>query len=133
MENPSEWKTLPEICEQTGLTIKQAVSILTGLNNGMLERERCDGSLMVRLNASEFDIESIRKEVIRDYYRIDDDIVSLLYDSLSYIGWVSITDISHDTGLKVSTISAALSIMDDVVKTVSGHTNLYARELPCTQ
>lgn len=131
LDDPSEWKALPMICDTTGLTIKQAVSILTGLDNGVLEKEKDRGTLMVRLNMVDFDVEQIRKDVIRDYYKIDEEIVSTLYNSLSPIGWVSITDISQDTGLKVNTISAALSIMDDVIKTVSGHTNLYARGTSC--
>lgn len=127
LEAPHVWISLMDISDKTGLTHKQVVSVVSGLNTGLLERGGCSGDTRIRLKGTKEQIEATRKRVVMDYHGIDQEVIDTLYEHLSPVGWISITDISNDTGLKVNTISAALSIMDDVVKTTSGHTNLYAR------
>lgn len=127
LESPHTWISLTEISDKTGLTHKQVVSVVSGLNTSLLERSGLSGDTRVRLRGTKEQIETTRKRVVMDYYGIDQEVIDTLYDHLSPVGWISITDISNDTGLKVNKISAALSIMEDVVKTTSGHTNLYAR------
>lgn len=127
LDSPGEWIPLFQISEVTGLTVKQVVSVLIGLDPTYLERDEANSFHSVRLNGTPDDLARLRKEVVMDYYDISDEMMEILHAHLSPVGWVSVTDISNDTGWRINMISAALSVMDDVVKMTSGHTSLYSK------
>lgn len=127
LSNSNKWIHILNICDLTDLTSKQVVRILSGFRSPYLKKEhRSDGTYACIL-ASPYEVDELRKAVIREFHGIDSELIESINNVLSPFGWVSITDIAYDTGLKPLKISAALSTMDNVIQKTIGNTHVYAR------
>ena len=124
---PNEWIHILNICDSARLTSKQVVRILSGFHSPLLLREHRTDGTYVCIDATQEELSSLRNEVVREFYEIDEEFINTIYSVLLPIGWVSVTDIVHDTGLKPQKVSAALSTMEDVVQTTIGNTHVYAK------
>lgn len=125
---PNEWIHILTICEIAGLTSKQVVRILSGFDSPFLLREHRTDGTYVCIYATDDELTHLRKDIVREFHGIDNDFVEKVYSVLLPIGWVSVTDIAFDTGLKPQKVSAALSTMDCVIRKTIGNTHVYARE-----
>ena len=84
---------------------------------------------MVILNVDDEQLAMMRKNVTREFYDIDESFIQRVNDTLSPCGWLSITDIAKDSGLKPIKISMALTTMDNVKHKCIGSMHLYLKEV----
>jgi hypothetical protein len=127
LNNPNEWLHVFYICEHAGLTSKQVVRILSGFHSPLLLREHRSDGTYVCINATDSELQELRNEIVKEFYDISMDFIETIESVLLSIGWVSLTDIAYDTGLKPQKISAALSTMDNVIQKTIGNTHVYAK------
>lgn len=127
LDCPNQWLHVLSICDSASLTSKQVVRILSGFHSPLLLREHRTDGTYVCIDATPDELISLRNEVVREFYKIDKAFIDAIYSVLLPIGWISVTDIAYDTGLKPQKVSAALSTMDDVIQKTIGNTHVYAR------
>lgn len=127
LTNSNNWIHILNICDLTDLTSKQVVRILSGFRTPYLKKEhRSDGTYACIL-ATPQEVAELRKKVVREFHGIEPEFIDSINEVLSPFGWISITDIAYDTGLKPLKISAALSTMDNVIQKTIGNTHVYAK------
>ena len=124
---PNEWLHILNICESASLTSKQVVRILSGFHSPLLLKEHRGDGTYVCIYATDSELGNLRNEIVREFHGIDKEFIDTVYSVLLPMGWVSVTDIAYDTGLKPQKISAALTTMDNVIQKTIGNTHVYAR------
>lgn len=127
LNHSNEWVHILNICDSVDLTSKQVVRIISGFSTSYLQKEHRKDGTYVCISATESELNSLRKSIIREFHDIDDGFIKSIESVLLPYGWVSITDIAYDTGLKPLKISAALSTMDNVVHKTIGSTQVYSK------
>lgn len=127
LTHANEWMHILAICNTADLTSKQVVRILSGFNTPYLQREHRSDGTYACIFANEEELRALRRCVIREFHNIDDEFIRAVEAVLLPIGWVSVTDIAYDTGLKPLKVSAALSTMDNVIHKTIGNTQVYAK------
>lgn len=127
LNNSNEWIHIMNICDITDLTTKQVVRILSGFRTPYLKKEHRSDGTYACISATPAELKELRKDIVREFHGIDPEFIDRIYEVLSPIGWISITDIAYDTGLKPLKISAALSTMDNILQSMIGNTHVYAR------
>lgn len=127
IDNPNEWMYVCDMATPTRLTAKQVTSILSSFRLENLQREHTEYGTKVMLEISDNELSLLKRNVIKEYHDIDDEFIDQVYSVLAPCGWITVTDIAYDTGLKPTKISAALTVMDNVKHRVIGSTQVYAR------
>lgn len=127
LTNPNVWLSVYDMSSDLKLTFRQCISILSGINSKYILKEHTAGSVNVCLEADPETCAELRRKVVWDYYDIDREFVDLITLVLPPCGWISITDIAEDTGLKPIKISAALSTMNNVQHKSIGSMQMYSR------
>lgn len=127
LENPNEWMHILNICDSAGLTSKQVIRIISGFHSPYLQKEHRSDGTYVCIYATPHELHSLRNAIIREFHEIDTEFIEMVDSVLMPIGWVSVTDIACDTGLKPQKVSAALSTMDGVIQKTIGNTHVYAK------
>jgi hypothetical protein len=129
LNNPNEWLSVYWISSQLKLTFRQVISVISGINSEYIEKERTEGGVVVSLNVTDEQLTEIWRKVTREFYNIDETFIDTVRHALSSCGWLSITDIAADTGLKPIKISMALSTMDNVKHKCVDAKHLYLKEV----
>jgi hypothetical protein len=127
LSHPNEWMHILNICDSADLTSKQVVRILSGFQTPFLQREHREDGTYACIYATDEELHELQKKIVREFHNIDDDFIHAIDAVLLPFGWVSVTDIAYDTGLKPLKISAALTTMDNVIHKTIGNTNVYAK------
>lgn len=127
LNHPNEWMHILSICDSVDLTSKQVVRILSGFRTPYLLREHRSDGTYVRILATDKELTALRNDIVREFHGIDDKFIDAVQSVLLPIGWVSVTDIAFDTGLKPLKVSAALTTMNNVKQSTIGNTIVYAR------
>ena len=129
LNNPNEWLSVYWMSSQLKLTFRQVISVISGIHSDYIDKERTGEGVMVILNVNDEQLSDMRKHVTREFYDIDDAFIERIYQTLSPCGWLSITDIAKDSGLKPIKISMALATMDNVKHKCIGSMHLYLKEV----
>ncbi len=129
LNNPNQWLSVYWISSQLKLTFRQVISVISGINSEYIEKERTNGGVVVSLNVTDEQLIEIWRRVTREFYNIDETFIDTVRRALSSCGWLSITDIAADTGLKPIKISMALSTMDNVKHKCVDAKHLYLKEV----
>ena len=127
--HPNEWLSVYWMSAQLKLTFRQVISVISGINSQYIEKERTGEGVMVILNVDDSQLKLMKRYVTREFYNIDDLFIASVNDALSSCGWLSITDLAKDTGLKPIKISMALTTMDNVKHKCIGSMHLYLKEV----
>ena len=126
---PNQWLSVYTISSELRLTFRQVISVLSGINSQFIEKEHTGGGVEVCLNADDDTLMMLKREAVRDYFDIDESFIETLYEVLPPCGWISVTDIAEDTGLKPIKISAALSTMTNVQHKCIGSMQMYSKKV----
>lgn len=127
LTHSNEWMHIMHICNHADLTSKQVVRIISGFNNPLLCKEHRPDGTYVCISATDEELRELRNTIVREFHDIDEEFLRLVDSVILPIGWVSVTDIAYDTGLKPLKVSAALSTMDNVIHKTIGNTQVYAK------
>ena len=127
LEYPNDWQSVMKIAYDINMTARQVSSIVGMMPSPPVvkERDEKDNKLYVRVIGTPEEISKLRAEVISDYFGISPDTWERVMNSLSPIGWMSVTDISDDTGVEKLRVSRILSALPNVVSKGSGTVTLY--------
>lgn len=119
LDSPGEWFYAEDIAYQMDVTRKQLYALLIKFPTPPVEKERLDqhSGLKVRITGSEQYLAKVRESVMRDMYAITDEVTDNVRRALPEAGWVTLTDLSAETGYTITQLSKALSFMDDAVMT----------------
>ena len=123
LDNPGKWFYTEDIAFEMDLTRKQIYALLVKFPCPPVERERLcsDGGLRVRITGSEAYLKRVRDSLNIEWFKITDETFDTIRNALPQAGWVTLTDLSMETGLSTSQLAKALSLMDDAVcKTLHG-------------
>ena len=122
LDNPGKWFYTDEVAFEMDLTRKQMYALLSKFPSPPVERERInsDSGLKIRINGSEQYLQRVRESITIDWFKITDEMCDKIRATLPKAGWVTLTDLSMDTGYTTSQLAKALTLMDDVV-THSSH------------
>jgi hypothetical protein len=126
---PNQWLSVYTISSELRLTFRQVISVLSGINSEYILKEHTGEGVEVCLDADEETLALLKSNAVRDYFDIDDGFINLIYTVLPPCGWISITDIAEDTGLKPIKISAALSTMTNVQHKCVGSMQMYSKKV----
>ena len=116
LDSPGEWLYSDDIAFKLDLTRKQLYTILSKLPSPPVEKNRsdCMYGVQVRIVGSEPYLAKVRERLLKEQFRIDDELLDRIYDALSSAGWMTIGDLSADTGMSVHQLSKAVSMMDNI-------------------
>lgn len=126
LSHPNEWLHILNICDLASMTSKQVIRILSGFHTPFLLKEHRTDGTYVCIDTTPDELITLRREIIREFHEIDTEFIDKINSVLLPIGWISVTDIAYDTGLKPQKISAALTTMDNVIQKTIGNTHVYA-------
>lgn len=136
LERPGEWVFVRDIAYKVDLSRKQVYTFLAKLPYPPVERKKSDedGTLSaIRLRGDEEFCERLRRALIRDKYKITDELIQQIHDALPVAGWMSVTDLCIEAGCTKMQVSKALLFMDDVEQTVGPNDyKLYRRRVRCS-
>lgn len=115
--SPDEWISLRDVAHDSNLTYRQVQSIVNTFEfKDLLSFDRDQTSNYVKFIGKPSDARKIYVDYTRKRYRIDDNMLQIVKDSMSNVGWSTVLDISAESGLNKSMVSHILSILDDVDK-----------------
>ena len=80
-----------------------------------VEKDRIDRSygLRVRVCGNDEFLKRLRESVMLDMYRVSDEVIDTIRNTLPSAGWITLTDLHAETGYTITQISKALQSMDD--------------------
>lgn len=121
---PGQWLDLQEVAYLSDMTKQQVVTVIQGMAGMQIDkRTNREGShqyLQLRFNGTAEDAERIGCD-------IPEEVRMNLVHMLSSAAWMAEADISFETGMRQSDVSAALKGMDGVTRTRCDGIVLYRR------
>ena len=127
LDSPNEWLNVMSVAHSVNMTSRQVSSIVNTIASPYIHKERDAGDkeLYISVMGTPEEILQIKAQVMHDYYGISSDMCGQVKDTLSPIGWMTVGDISDDTGIERLNVSRILSILPDVVSKGSGSVTMY--------
>ena len=124
---PNEWQSITSMAYDMNMTSRQVSSIVGMMPSPPVvkERDENDNKLYVRLEGTHEEITRMKAQVISDYFGIPPETWIRVQHSLSPVGWMSVSDISDDTGVEKLRVSRILAALPNVVSKGSGTVTLY--------
>lgn len=116
LENPGKWYHTDDIAYDLDLTRKQLYAMLAKFPTPPVEKDRTDGcyGFRVRVCGSEQYLEKVKEAIMRDMYNLSDELIQEIHDALPIAGWISLSDLSQDTGYSMTQLSRVISLLDDI-------------------
>lgn len=129
LDHPGEWIGADEIAYRMDLTRKQLYALLIKFPTPPVEksREGRDYCMRVRINGSPEYLKKVRDAIMLDMYRVSEEVMEQVHSALPTAGWVTLTDLSADTGFSITQLSKALMMLDDAECRDLGGTPVYRR------
>lgn len=115
LQKPNEWVSVAELAYSVDLTYRQVLTILrtSELFENLVEsHERRD--FYIKLKATEEEVKKFMRNATIDCYKIDDEKIKKVTNALSTFGWLSVMDISEDSGLNKTCVTKTLSVMNNI-------------------
>lgn len=115
LDNPNKWVYAEDIAFKMDLTRKQLYAMLNKFPTPPVEKDRIDRSygLRVRVCGNDEFLKRLRESVMLDMYRVSDEVIDTIRNTLPSAGWITLTDLHAETGYTITQISKALQSMDD--------------------
>lgn len=127
LDSPNEWLNVIDVAHDVNMTSRQVSSIVNiiGSPHVVKERDANNKELYISVQGTPAEILKLKKQVMYDYYGISSDMYSKIEDTLSPVGWMTVGDISDDTGIERLDVSRILSVLPSVVTKSTGSVTLY--------
>lgn len=132
LEEPNEWHSVPTLAYDVNMTPRQIIAILCAYEHLPLKRDR-DNTLSrsyVMFEGTEEEAERILAKVTAEYYDISDEMKQTVYNSLSSVAWMSVSDVMDDTHYNRCDVARTLGLLEGVTTKTSGVLVLYKRNPP---
>lgn len=126
-DHPNEWLTLSYISHEADMSNRQTSSVLQTMGYDHIQRAEVppNRSVEIMLTVSDDELADLKREVMRSFHGIDDEVMENIRSALSTVGWTSAQDIAVITGYGGFKIYVAISMMDDVISKESGSARVY--------
>ena len=127
LDNPNKWLSVTDVAHDVNMTSRQVSSIAGMMPSPPIikERDKNDKNLYIMVSANDEELAELRKNVVLGYFGLSADMCVQVREALSPIGWMSVADISDDTGIERLDVSHILSILPDVLSKGTGSITLY--------
>lgn len=127
LDNPNDWMSVKDVARDMNMTSRQVSSVVGMMPSPPVRKERDEGTkeLMMILEAGEEEVRKMRYDLIHEFFGISDDMCAKIEGALSPIGWLSVADLSEDTGIEIFNVTKVLSILPNVVSRGTGSVSLY--------
>ena len=127
LDSPNEWLSVMDVAHDVNMTSRQVSSIVNTISspNIIKERDANNKELYITIQGTPEEILQIKTQVMYDYYGISPNMCGQVKNTLSPIGWMTVGDISDDTGIERLNVSRILSILPNVVSKGSGSVTMY--------
>ena len=125
---PNEWMDTQSIAYDTDLTSRQVSSVVMVLDIPYLRKSRDrDNKMIVMFEGTPKDVEETIRAATKEYYRIPDDDIVKVDSVLSPAGWLTVADITEETGFSRNAVTKTLKCVEGVDKMCVGASTLYRR------
>lgn len=129
LDSPNQWIDMQEIGFLTGMTSKQASSIINHMSTDMIQKgHNMDGGLQAMLEIAPEDIQCTRSNILRECHGITDEMERNVINSLSTVGWFSVMDVCDLTGYRKNDVMTILRTSDDILKKTANSSTLYMKK-----
>ena len=130
LDKPNEWQDVMDVAHTVNMTSRQVSSIVGLMDSPLVfkERDEHDKKLYVTVKGTEKEIFELKNKIVSGYFGLSPDEIHHVHLSLSPVGWMSVADISDDTGIERISVSRILSILPGVVSKGMGSITLYRLE-----
>lgn len=127
LNNPNEWFSVIDVAHDVNMTSRQVSSIVNVIASPYIikERDKNNKELYITVQGTPEEILNLKKQVMHDYYGISADMYTRVEDTLSPVGWMTVGDISDDTGIERLNVSRVLSVLPTVVTKSTGSVTMY--------
>ena len=130
LSNPGEWRAIPNLAFMADMTIRQISSIICSYEYLPLVKERDDAAnrSYVMFPGSPEEAEKAMRMVTEEYYNISEEMKERVFNSLSTVAWMSVSDVMDDTSFNRNDVSHTLNLLEGVTTKTSGVLVLYKRD-----
>ena len=127
LDSPNQWLSVMDVAHDVNMTARQVSSIVGTMPSPPVVKERdgSDKNIYIMVQGTDDEIFRLKSEVVSSYFDISQDMCHKVQCALSPVGWMSVADISDDTGVERLNVSRILSIMPNVVCKGTGSITLY--------
>ena len=132
LENPNSWQSITALAHDVDLTQRQIVAITCAYGHLPLKKDR-DNVLnrsYVMFEGTDKEAEEALDQVTSEYYNISDEMKRTVYNSLSSVAWMSVSDVMDDTHYNRCDVARTLGLLEGVTTKTSGVLMLYKRNPP---
>ena len=130
LETPNEWHSTTSLAYDVDMTTRQVVAIIGAYEHLPLEKDRDsqNNRTYVMFQGTKEEASAILTRITEEYYGISEEMKKTIYDTLSPVAWMTVTDIVEDTNFKRCDVSRTLGLLEGVATKTSGEAVMYRRE-----
>lgn len=116
LARPGEWIYVRDIAYEVDLSNKQLYTLMSKFPTPPVEKANDDSGTLsrIRLVGSDEFIQRLAVALVRDKYKITDEVLARIHDTLPTAGWMSLSDLCCETGCSKIVVSKSLAMLDDV-------------------
>ena len=127
LDSPNEWLSVMDVAHDVNMTSRQVSAIVGTMPSPPVRKERDEKTkdLMMTVQGTEEEIFELKSRVVSKCFDLSPEMCVQVRSALSPIGWLSVADVSEDTGIERLDVSRILSILPDVVCKGTGSVTMY--------
>ena len=127
LDSPNEWLSVMDVAHDVNMTSRQVSAIVGTMPSPPVKKERDEKTkdLLMTVEGTEQEIFDLKAKVVSKCFDLSPDMCTRVQSALSPIGWLSVADVSEDTGIERLDVSRILSILPDVICKGTGSVTMY--------
>lgn len=132
LEHPNEWQPVHVLAYDVNMTARQIVSIVCAYEHLPLKKDRDNENSRsyVMFEGTKEEADKVLAKVTEEYYGVTDEMKEKVYNSLSSVAWMSVSDVMDDTKFSRCDVAHTLGLLEGVITKTNGVLVLYRRNPP---